>query len=185
MCYNHCYSNHADLSLQQVTSGPLLEADSREMNEKCCNLLVSPTSVPKSLGAITGQQVPHIRVHAGTSRSSSHQRATGPGSEMVTADVEPGSTMLLPALSLRRQVLTNGKHHGTFTMPRSSWEQGSSLPVPPGNSITARLNGTQIGIKGNELKQKCSHEHSFYTYCIYDKFCEKGATLTSFSINDQ
>ncbi|KAM9456260.1 zinc finger protein GLIS3 [Clarias gariepinus] len=119
------------------------------MNEKCCNLLVSPTSVPKSLGAITGQQVPHIRVHAGTSRSFSHQRATGPGSEMVTADVEPGSTTLLPSLSLRRQVLTNGKHHGTFTMPRSSWEQGSSLPVPPGNSITARLNGTQIGIKGS------------------------------------
>ncbi|XP_053500546.1 zinc finger protein GLIS3 [Ictalurus furcatus] len=114
------------------------------MNEKGCNLLVSPTSMPKSLGAITGQQVPHIRVHAGSSRSCSH-----PGSGMDTGAVAPGSTVLLPALSLRRQVLTNGKHHGTFSIPQSSWQQVSSLPVPPGSSNTARLNGSQSGVRGS------------------------------------
>ncbi|TSM28175.1 Transcription factor RFX3 [Bagarius yarrelli] len=118
------------------------------MNGKGCNLLVSPTSVPKSLGAITGQQAPHIRVHAGTARSSSQQRASCPGSELGPGAVEPGNTVFLPALSLRRQVLTNGKHQGTFSVPQSSWHQVSSLPVPPGNFKTAKLNDSQSGLKG-------------------------------------
>ncbi|KAG7322585.1 hypothetical protein KOW79_013931 [Hemibagrus wyckioides] len=102
--------------------------------------------MPKPLGAITGQQVPPIRVHAGSSRASSQQRTPCPGSEMGTGT---GSTMFLPTLSLRRQVLTNGKHHGTFSVPQASLQQVSSLPVSPGNSNTARLNGLQSGIKGS------------------------------------
>ncbi|MCJ8742269.1 hypothetical protein PDJAM_G00080120 [Pangasius djambal] len=145
LLYNRCYSDNIDMSSQYDTSGPEL----REMNGKGCNLLVSPTSMPKSLGTITGQQVPHIRVHAGSSHSSSHQRTQCPGSEMGTGAVAPGSTVLLPALSLRRQVLTNGKHHGTFSVPQSSWHHASSLPVPPGNSNTVRLNGSQSGVKGS------------------------------------
>ncbi|GAA6107665.1 zinc finger protein GLIS3 [Tachysurus ichikawai] len=116
------------------------------MNGKGCNLLVSPTSMQKSLGTTTGQQVPHIRVHAS---SSSQQRTPCPGSEMCTGAVTPGSTVFLPALSLHRQVLTNGKHHGTFRVPQSSWQQVSSLPVPTGSSNTARLNGSQSVNKGS------------------------------------
>lgn len=141
------------ISLQHDTSGWLVslhEAELRKMNGKGCNLLVSPTNMPKSLGAITGQQVPHIRVHAGGSCSSSNQRTQCSGSEKSTGAVAPGGTMFLPALSLRRQVLTSGKHHGTFSVPKSSWQQGSSLPVPTGNSSTERLNGSQSGVKGNK-----------------------------------
>lgn len=152
MRYKHCYSDNTDMSSQHDIPGLLVslpDAQLREMNGKGCNLLVSPTSMPKSLGAITGQQVPHIRVHAGNSRSSSHQESPSPGSGMGTRAVAPGSTVLLPTLSLRRQVLTNGKHHGTFSVPQSSWQQVSSLQVPPGSSSTVRLNGSQSGVKGN------------------------------------
>lgn len=153
------------MSLQHDTSGPLAslhEAKPEEMNGKGCNLLVSPTSMPKSLGAITGQQVSHIRVHAGNSRSSLHQESPCPGSGMTRA-VAPGSTVLLPALSLRRQVLTNGKHPETFSIPQSSWPQASSLPVSSGNSNNARLNGLQSGAKGKK-NEKLMLPSIFYTY---------------------
>lgn len=149
MCYNGCCSHN--VSSQHDTSGTFVslpEAELREMNGKGCNLLVSPTSMQKSLGTTTGQQVPHIRVHAS---SSSQQRTPCPGSEMCTGAVTPGSTVFLPALSLHRQVLTNGKHHGTFRVPQSSWQQVSSLPVPTGSSNTARLNGSQSVNKGTKL----------------------------------
>lgn len=157
MCYNGCFSDNIDMSPQHDTTWTFIslpEAELKEMNGKGCNLLVSPTSMPKSLGAITGQQVPPIRVHAGSSRASSQQRTPCPGSEMGTST---GSTMFLPTLSLRRQVLTNGKHHGTFSVP-----QVSSLPVSPSNSNTARLNGLQSGIKGKKLKS--CHKYFFYIY---------------------
>ncbi|KAI5099677.1 zinc finger protein GLIS3 isoform X2 [Silurus meridionalis] len=105
--------------------------------------------MPKSLGAITGQQVSHIRVHASSSRSFPQQESPGPTNGIGTGAVEPGSTVLLPALSLRRQVLTNGKHHGTFSVPQTSYQQMSSRPAPPGSSNTARLYGTQSGVKGS------------------------------------
>lgn len=157
-CYNRGYTDNVAMSSQHVTSGPFVplpEAELREMNGKGCNLLVSPTSMPKSLGAITGQQVPHIQVHAGSSRCSSHQGISSPASGMGTGAGTPGSTELLPALSLRRQVLTNGKHHGTFSIPQSSWQQVSSFPVPPGNSNAAKSNGSQSGVRGNKLKNIC------------------------------
>uniref|UniRef100_W5LIU3 GLIS family zinc finger 3 n=1 Tax=Astyanax mexicanus TaxID=7994 RepID=W5LIU3_ASTMX len=96
------------------------------MNGKACNLLVSPSGMPQSLGAITGQQVPHIRVHADSSRVPSHRGAPGHG----TGVSAPGNTVFLPA-SLRKQVLTNGKHHGAFSLPQPSWHQVSPSPPVP------------------------------------------------------
>lgn len=185
-CYNRCYSDNVDMSSQHDTFGPLVffpEAELREMNGKGCNLLVSPTSMPKSLGAITGQQVPHIRVHAGSSRTSSNQGTPCSGSGMGTGAVGPGSTVLLPALSLRRQVLTNRKHHGTFNVPQTSWQQVSSLPRPPGNSSTARLNGSQSGVKGKKLKHWCWR--TFFPYADDSKAKkkkERKTTVSSFSL---
>ncbi|KAL7848295.1 hypothetical protein AOLI_G00230130 [Acnodon oligacanthus] len=118
------------------------------MNGKACNLLVSPSSMPQSLGTITGQQVPHIRVHASSSRVSSHHGTPGPSTGVSTS----GSTVLLPALSLHRQVLTNGKHHSTFSVPQSSWKQAASPPVPPTNPSAVRSSGLQSGVRGSHRK---------------------------------
>ncbi|KAI4878364.1 hypothetical protein NFI96_013996, partial [Prochilodus magdalenae] len=122
--------------------GPLLslpQAPLREMNGKACNLLVSPSGMPQSLGTITGQQVPHIRVHASSSRASLHHGTPGPGTGVST----PGSTVLLPTLSLHRQVLTNGKHHGSFSVPQTSWQQATSPSVPASNPSAVRSSGLQ------------------------------------------
>ncbi|XP_072515491.1 zinc finger protein GLIS3 isoform X2 [Salminus brasiliensis] len=118
------------------------------MNGKACNLLVSPSSMPQSLGAITGQQVPHIRVHADSSRVPSHHGSLGYG----TGVPAPVNTVLLPALSLRKQVLANGKHHGTLSIPQSSWQQVSSPPVPFCNLSTMGSSGSQSGLKGSHRK---------------------------------
>ncbi|XP_066506988.1 zinc finger protein GLIS3 [Hoplias malabaricus] len=125
------------------------------MNGKSCNLLVSPSSMPQSLGATTGQQVPHIRVHAGSSRVSSHHGTPGSG------NLTPGSTVLLPTLSLRRQVLTNGKHHDSFSIPQVSWQKVASPTVPLSNPSGLRAGGPQIGIKGSHrrLLEQCGRSN--------------------------
>ncbi|XP_062870425.1 zinc finger protein GLIS3 [Trichomycterus rosablanca] len=124
------------------------------MNGKGCNLslLVSPSSVPQSLGTISGQQVSHLRGHAGNSWSSLNHGISSPrsktGNGVGHGSVAPESKGTLPALSLRRQVLTNGKHQGTFSVSQSPWQQMSSVPVPPSHSSRGRLNGPQ-GVKGS------------------------------------
>ncbi|KAM3874276.1 zinc finger protein GLIS3 [Diretmus argenteus] len=84
------------------------------MNGKGCQLLVSPCSVPPSLSMITGHQSPSIRIPMRTSLSP--QRANlNPSSAMDKVkggsfhSLASGSPVALPALSLRRQVLTHGK----------------------------------------------------------------------------
>ncbi|XP_055063357.2 zinc finger protein GLIS3 [Misgurnus anguillicaudatus] len=74
---------------------------------------------------ITGHPVPHPKVHTGHSFSPSHRPAPSPGT-----GADPNNTVLLPALSLRRQVLTNGKHHGILSFPQSSQHPSLSYPAP-------------------------------------------------------
>uniref|UniRef100_A0A8C1MW67 GLIS family zinc finger 3 n=1 Tax=Cyprinus carpio TaxID=7962 RepID=A0A8C1MW67_CYPCA len=76
------------------------------MNGKGCNLLVSASSPA---------QVPHLRVQTGHSSSPS-----------LHPDARSGNPALLPALSLRRQVLTNGK----LGFPQSSRHQAPPLSLP-------------------------------------------------------
>lgn len=76
------------------------------MNGKGCNLMVSPCSMA---------QVPQLRIHTGHSSSPS---------------LHPDSTSGSSALSLRRQVLTNGK----MGFPQSSRHQAPSLSLPASSS---------------------------------------------------
>ncbi|KAF4108607.1 zinc finger protein GLIS3 isoform X2 [Onychostoma macrolepis] len=81
-----------------------------DMNGKGCNLMVSPSSMA---------QVPHLRVQTGHfSPQSLHPDATS------------GNPALLPTLSLRRQVLTNGK----LGFPQSARQQAPALWLPASSS---------------------------------------------------
>ncbi|XP_050977237.1 zinc finger protein GLIS3 isoform X2 [Labeo rohita] len=80
------------------------------MNGKGCNLMVSPSGTT---------QVPHLRVQTGHSSSPS-----------LHPDTASGNPALLPTLSLRRQVLTNGK----LGFPQTSRHQAPPLSLPAPSS---------------------------------------------------
>lgn len=99
------------------------------MNGKGCNLMVSPSSMA---------QVPQLRIHTGHSSSPS-----------LHPDTTSGNSALLPALSLRRQVLTNGK----LGFPQSSRHQAPSLSLPASSSKqSVRPSCTDNGTKGNKTR---------------------------------
>ncbi|XP_021458443.2 zinc finger protein GLIS3 [Oncorhynchus mykiss] len=140
------------------------------MNGKGCHLLVSPSGVPPSLGMITGQQAPSIRMPMRTTLSpgfcatlspspvgSSWGRGGGVHHSQVplssgTNSGNSGSSVLLPALSLRRQMLTNGKQPNVSSVSQMSRQQVPALQLPP-ISIAATNQGmvsdcSDSGVKG-------------------------------------
>ncbi|KAI7793533.1 zinc finger protein GLIS3 [Triplophysa rosa] len=105
-----------------------------DTNRKGCNLMISPSSMAQP---ITGHLAPHLSAHTGHSFSPSHRPAPTSSSEadMSTA---PGNALLFPALSLRRQVLTNGKHHGILNFSQSPQHPGPSLPFSSSSKQSVR-----------------------------------------------
>nr|XP_014264451.2 zinc finger protein GLIS3 isoform X3 [Maylandia zebra] len=97
------------------------------MSGKGCQLLVSPCSVSPSLSVIRGHQSQSIRMPVSSSQQSNLSSSSGRmqkvkrGTVHSFASEEQGEThVMLPSLSLRRQVLTNGKH---LNMPSRSPHQ--------------------------------------------------------------
>lgn len=82
------------------------------MSGKGCQLLVSPCAVTPSLGhMIKGQQAPIGEASDGRSSPGSVERVKKRAQQaFVGCERQSRSHVVLPALSLRRQVLTNGKH---------------------------------------------------------------------------
>ncbi|XP_041742116.1 zinc finger protein GLIS3 [Coregonus clupeaformis] len=139
------------------------------MNGKGCHLLVSPSGVPPSLGMITGQQAPSIRIPIRTTLSpgccatlspspvGSRGRGGGVQHSQVplssrTNSGNSGSSVLLPALSLHKQVLTNGKQPNVLGVSQMSWQQMPTLQLPP-TSLAATNQGmasdcSDSGVKG-------------------------------------
>uniref|UniRef100_A0A8B9U665 GLIS family zinc finger 3 n=1 Tax=Anas zonorhyncha TaxID=75864 RepID=A0A8B9U665_9AVES len=108
------------------------------MNGRSCSMSHRTTGISHGTGMISGQQIPPIRVHAGTpcvsSDSSSQSPAIGNFSASLHLKMPLGggvapqsniidSTIHLPALSPRRQVVTNGK-------PLFEVLQPPGLPAP-------------------------------------------------------
>uniref|UniRef100_A0A8B9DEH4 GLIS family zinc finger 3 n=1 Tax=Anser cygnoides TaxID=8845 RepID=A0A8B9DEH4_ANSCY len=108
------------------------------MNGRSCSMSHRSTGISHGPGMISGQQIPPIRVHAGTPRISSDSSSTSPAIGNFSASlhlkmplgggVAPqsniiDSTIHLPALSPRRQVVTNGK-------PLFEVLQPPELPAP-------------------------------------------------------
>ncbi|XP_051971642.1 zinc finger protein GLIS3-like isoform X2 [Xyrauchen texanus] len=131
------------------------------MNVKGCNVMVSPSSMTQS--------VPHLRVQTGHTSSPSHPAAHNPGTGAHTGGTTPGNAVLLPSLSLRRQVLTNGKQRGIMSFPQSSQQKAPSLPFPascskqsirsscPDNGyLSLGRNGTVFGSCGSSNLQVMS-----------------------------
>ncbi|XP_062384149.1 zinc finger protein GLIS3 [Sardina pilchardus] len=111
------------------------------MNGRACNLMVSPSNLPHALGALTGQQLPPGGVQSHPSCSSALHHPSGPGMGVQSQTL--GGPVLFPSLSLRRQVLTNGKSHDILSFPQSSWKQASSLSLPPATSISSSKQGAR------------------------------------------
>lgn len=98
-----------------------------DMNGKGCNLMVSPSGMA---------QVPHLRVQTGHFSSPS-----------LHPDATSGNPALLPTLSLRRQVLTNGK----LGFPQTSRHQAPPLSLPASSSKQlARPSFPDNGTKGKQ-----------------------------------
>ncbi|XP_056146960.1 zinc finger protein GLIS3 [Lampris incognitus] len=119
------------------------------MNGKGCQLLVSPCSVSPSLSMITRHQSPSIRIPMRTNLSPQGpnvrslpgvDKARGGAIKPFTCGNPSGNPVILPALSLCRQVLTNGKQL-TVSSPSSS-HQGPS----PNLSTTTVTSAIRTGL---------------------------------------
>ncbi|XP_050800226.1 zinc finger protein GLIS3 isoform X2 [Gopherus flavomarginatus] len=108
------------------------------MNGKSCSMSHRTAGTPHGPGMINGQQIPPIRVHAGTPCPSSNSNTPSPAIGNLSTSLHlkmpfgggvapqsniTDSTIHLPALSPRRQVVTNGKP--LFQVP-----QPPGLPAP-------------------------------------------------------
>ncbi|XP_070781138.1 zinc finger protein GLIS3 [Enoplosus armatus] len=94
------------------------------MSGQGCQLLVSPCSVsPSSLSMIRGHQSQSIRIpmsspqRANLSPSSGMEKVKRGAVHSFASGKQSGSHVVLPTLSLRRQVLTNGKHLNMQQVP--------------------------------------------------------------------
>lgn len=108
----------------ESTSTEFLEQSAPAMSGKGCQLLVSPCSVSPSPSMIRGHQPQSVRIPM-----SSPQRASLSTSSGVEKVKRGGAhSFVLPSLSLRRQVLTNGKQQN---MPTPSVHHPPTTAVTP------------------------------------------------------
>lgn len=123
------------------------------MSGKGCQLLVSPCSVSPSLSMIRGHQSQSIRIpmsspqQANLSPSSGMEKVKRGTIHSLASGKHNESHVVLPTLSLRRQVLISGKH---LTMPTSSPHQQVPTLHPPTTTVTTTI---QTGL--------CSSNNSF------------------------
>ncbi|XP_034403208.1 zinc finger protein GLIS3 [Cyclopterus lumpus] len=125
------------------------------MSGKGCQLLVSPCSVSPSLSIIRGHQSKSIRITMSSpqqdnfSSSSDMEKVKRGAVHSIASDKQSGGHVVLPTLSLRRQVLTNGTHPNIST---------ASLQVPPHHPTTKTVTAAiQTG--------RCSSNNSFKAGC--------------------
>ncbi|XP_054545156.1 zinc finger protein GLIS3 isoform X1 [Talpa occidentalis] len=128
------------------------------MNGRSCSMnLLRSTGTPQGPGMVSGQHIPPLRAHSGTPGPSSCGSTPSPaigglansihlkmpsGGGMASQNNMAESPIHLPALSPRRQVLTNGKPRfqvtqaggmsGPHTLKPKQQEFGSPFPTNPG-----------------------------------------------------
>lgn len=96
------------------------------MSGKGCQLLVSPCSVSPSLSMIRGHQSPSIRIPMASPQQAKFSSYSDMGKvkrgaiPSVISEKQSGGHVVLPALSLRRQVLTNGTHQSVSSAEKVS-----------------------------------------------------------------
>ncbi|KAM7368987.1 hypothetical protein PAMP_013287 [Pampus punctatissimus] len=127
------------------------------MSGKGCQLLVSPCSVSPSLSMIRGHQSQSIRIpmsspqRANLSPSSGMEKVKRGTIHSLASGKHNESHVVLPTLSLRRQVLINGKH---LTIPTPSpHQQIPTLHLPTTTVTTTNQTG------------RCSSNSNFKAGC--------------------
>ncbi|XP_077943933.1 zinc finger protein GLIS3 isoform X1 [Gasterosteus aculeatus] len=96
------------------------------MSGKGCQLLVSPCSVSPSLSMIRGHQSPSIRIPMASPQQAKFSSYSDMGKvkrgaiHSVVSGKQSEGHVVLPALSLRRQVLTNGTHQSVSSAEKVS-----------------------------------------------------------------
>ncbi|KAG8455195.1 hypothetical protein GDO86_001405 [Hymenochirus boettgeri] len=107
------------------------------MNGRTCNMNHRTAGISQAPGMISGQQIPPIRVQTGTPCPSSNSATPSPANGSLYIKMPMGggvapqsseSSIHLPALSPRRQVITNGKP--LFQVPQPPNLQTSCLSKP-------------------------------------------------------
>ncbi|XP_042555328.1 zinc finger protein GLIS3 isoform X1 [Dipodomys spectabilis] len=127
------------------------------MNGRSCSMSLHRTPGTQGPGMVSGQHIPPIRAHSGTPGPLSYGSTPSPalgslasnfhlkmssGGGMASQNNVAESPIHLPALSPRRQVLTNGKPRfqvtqaggmsGSHTLKPKQQECGSPFPPNPG-----------------------------------------------------
>nr|XP_020474303.1 zinc finger protein GLIS3-like isoform X2 [Monopterus albus] len=109
------------------------------MSGKSCQLLVSPCSVSPSLSMIRGHQSQSIVIpmsspqRVNLSSSSGMEKVKRGANHSLISGKNSGSHVVLPTLSLRRQVLTNGKQL------TASPHQQVPAHYPPNTTVTTTI----------------------------------------------
>lgn len=155
LLYFHYFTDMSSglLELLESTSSWTLASD---MSGKGCQLLVSPCNMSPSLGIIKGHQPQSIRISPPQWANPSPCSGMENVRKRVThsfASVKQGrSQVVLPTLSLCRQVLTNGKHPNMPT--RSPHQQAPAHHTPSAAVPTTVQTGqgsSHSGFKGKTL----------------------------------
>lgn len=145
------------LHLLESTSWWTLASD---MSGKGCQLLVSPCNMSPSLGIMKGHQPQSIRMSSPQWADPSPCTGMEKVRKRVThsfASVKQGrSQVVLPTLSLRRQVLTNGKHPN---MPTQSPHQQAPTHHTPSTTVPTTIQTGQ-GLSNSSFKGKPTGQHS-------------------------
>ena len=152
------------------------------MSGKGCQLLVSPCSVSSSLSVIRGHQSQSIRIPV----SSPQQSNLSPSSGMekvkrgtvhsLASGKHSENHAVLPALSLHRQVLINGKH---LTMPTPSQYQQVPTLHPPTTTVTTTIQ-TGLCSSNNSFKGKNKGQQRLQI-SNQPRACEQNARVTLLS----
>ncbi|XP_058472585.1 zinc finger protein GLIS3 isoform X1 [Solea solea] len=152
------------------------------MSGNSCQLLVSPCTVSPSLSMIRGHQPQSIRFpmspppRASLSPSSGTEKAKKGPVHPLASGTQSRSHAVLPILSLRRQVLTNGRH---LNMPSASPPQHVPTHHPP---TTAVANTIHTGLCSSNISFKAGCPVSHPTMEVFGKAAAADQTVTSIPI---
>lgn len=123
------------------------------MSGKGCQLLVSPCSMSPSLGMIKGHQAQSV--HASPlqrdelSPSGGVEKVKKRVLQTFGSEEQARSHVVLPALSLRRQVLTNGKHvNMAAECPPHQPGPSQHTPASTGHRLSNKFRGKGLKTVG-------------------------------------
>lgn len=120
------------------------------MSGKGCHILVSPCSVSPSFSMIRGHQPQSIRMSVPSPQQNERTEHMKRGSvPSLTSGKLSGGHVVLPTLSLHRQVLTNGKH---LTGPNVSHQQQTAQLSQ--NAIATTTKPTRLSPSNHSFKGK-------------------------------